>query len=207
MPLNVCSLHMFSRQPCLKFAAQKAIVCCCQWHVYQCYKFGEYHSVLSGCVCCDSLWPSSSGAAGFLEVDKALGSSRIDCEFSGSTSVVSFLKGKTLTTAWVGDSRGVLGRSKKGGGYEAVPLTKDHKPTAPEEKARIVATNGRVERSASTHTLGRTYPSALALPCSWVTMAGQCDKVVCCALPVVRCFWGLQRYQKPLISCAGLCPV
>ena len=86
------------------------------------------------------------GSVGFLEVDKALGSSRIDCEFSGSTSVVSFLKGKTLTTAWVGDSRGVLGRSKKGGGYEAVPLTKDHKPTAPEEKARIVATNGRVER-------------------------------------------------------------
>ena len=79
-------------------------------------------------------------------MDKALGSSRIDCEFSGSTSVVSFLKGKTLTTAWVGDSRGVLGRSKAGGGYEAVPLTKDHKPTAPEEKARIVATNGRVER-------------------------------------------------------------
>ena len=81
-----------------------------------------------------------------MEVDKALGSSRIDCEFSGSTSVVSFLKGKTLTTAWVGDSRGVLGRAKKGGGFEAVPLTKDHKPTAPEEKARIVATNGRVER-------------------------------------------------------------
>ena len=88
----------------------------------------------------------SWSCAGFLEVDKALGSSRIDCEFSGSTSVVSFLKGKTLTTAWVGDSRGVMGRTKKGGGYEAVALTKDHKPTAPEEKARIVATNGRVER-------------------------------------------------------------
>ena len=93
---------------------------------------------------------SDPGAlAGFLEVDKALGSSRIDCEFSGSTSVVSFLKGKTLTTAWVGDSRGVLGRAKKGGGFEAVALTKDHKPTAPEEKARIVATNGRVERWAA----------------------------------------------------------
>ncbi|DBA92289.1 TPA: hypothetical protein ACH3X2_003716 [Trebouxia sp. C0005] len=89
---------------------------------------------------------SKALSKGFLEVDKALGSSRIDCEFSGSTSVVSFLKGKTLTTAWVGDSRGVMGRTKKGGGYEAVPLTKDHKPTAPEEKARIVATNGRVER-------------------------------------------------------------
>lgn len=96
-------------------------------------------------VCCRYARVSWS-CAGFLEVDKALGSSRIDCEFSGSTSVVSFLKGKTLTTAWVGDSRGVMGRTKKGGGYEAVPLTKDHKPTAPEEKARIVATNGRVER-------------------------------------------------------------
>ena len=117
---------------------------------------GEHPSLV--CWLCDSLWPTSTGATGFLEVDKALGSSRIDCEFSGSTSVVSFLKGKTLTTAWVGDSRGVLGRSKKGGGYEAVPLTKDHKPTAPEEKARIVATNGRVERSASVHT--HTYSSA-----------------------------------------------
>jgi hypothetical protein len=29
---------------------------------------------------------------GFCEVDRALGSSRIDCEFSGSTAVVSFLK-------------------------------------------------------------------------------------------------------------------
>lgn len=93
-------------------------------------------------------------------MDKALGSSRIDCEFSGSTSVVSFLKGKTLTTAWVGDSRGVLGRSKKGGGYEAVPLTKDHKPTAPEEKARIVATNGRVERWALTNCLAPVKPWA-----------------------------------------------
>ena len=107
----------------------------------------------------DSLWPNHIDAAGFLEVDKALGSSRIDCEFSGSTSVVSFLKGKTLTTAWVGDSRGVLGRSKKGGGYEAVPLTKDHKPTAPEEKARIVATNGRVERSALAHTYSHMLQS------------------------------------------------
>ena len=30
--------------------------------------------------------------SGFLEVDKSLGNSRIDCEFSGSTAVVSYLK-------------------------------------------------------------------------------------------------------------------
>mgnify|MGYP001806935885 CR=1 FL=1 len=29
---------------------------------------------------------------GFCEVDRSLGNSRIDCEFSGSTAVVSYLK-------------------------------------------------------------------------------------------------------------------
>lgn len=81
-----------------------------------------------------------------MEVDKALGSSRIDCEFSGSTAVVSFLKGKTLTTAWVGDSRGVLARANKKSGYLANALTTDHKPLLPEEKSRIESSNGRVER-------------------------------------------------------------
>lgn len=83
--------------------------------------------------------------SGFVEVDKSLGNSRIDCEFSGSTAVVSYLKGTTLTTAWVGDSRGVLGREGKKG-VEAVDLTYDHKPTNTEEKARILRSNGRVER-------------------------------------------------------------
>ena len=55
------------------------------------------------------------------------------------------VQGKTLTTAWVGDSRGVLGRESKRG-WEAIDLTTDHKPTAPEEKARILKANGRVER-------------------------------------------------------------
>ncbi|MEW5299905.1 MAG: hypothetical protein WDW36_002875 [Sanguina aurantia] len=82
---------------------------------------------------------------GFTEVDKSLGNSRIDCEFSGSTAVVSYLKGRTLTTAWVGDSRGVMGRETKAG-IVAVDLTYDHKPTNPEEKTRILKSNGRVER-------------------------------------------------------------
>lgn len=83
--------------------------------------------------------------AGFIEVDKSLANSRIDCEFSGSTAVVSYLKGRTLTTAWVGDSRGVIGRDV-GNGIEAVDLTIDHKPTTPEERNRILNANGRVER-------------------------------------------------------------
>lgn len=89
--------------------------------------------------------PKRALSNGFMEVDKTLGGSRIDCEFSGSTAVVAYLKGTTLTTAWVGDSRAVLGREGKRG-VEAVDLTHDHKPTSTEEKARILRSNGRVER-------------------------------------------------------------
>eukprot|EP00798_Chlamydomonas_sp_ICE-L_P012362 gene12362-15543_t len=89
--------------------------------------------------------PKKALSSGFIEVDTSLGSSRIDCEFSGSTCVVSYLKGTTLTTAWVGDSRGVMARETSKG-LEAIDLTIDHKPTDPEEKTRILRSNGRVER-------------------------------------------------------------
>jgi hypothetical protein len=36
--------------------------------------------------------PSSALSAGFLEVNKSLSASRIDCEFSGTTCVVAYLK-------------------------------------------------------------------------------------------------------------------
>ncbi|WIA16852.1 hypothetical protein OEZ85_013785 [Tetradesmus obliquus] len=85
-------------------------------------------------------------SSGFLEVDAGLAGSKVDCEFSGSTCSLAHLKGTTLTTAWVGDSRIVLGRQGKRGGWEAVDVSHDHKPTLPEEKARILKQQGRVER-------------------------------------------------------------
>ena len=62
------------------------------------------------------------------------------------TETLHGLQGHTLTTAWVGDSRGVLGRETPESGLHAVDLTEDHKPTNPGEKERILKTNGRVER-------------------------------------------------------------
>jgi hypothetical protein len=55
-------------------------------------------------------------------------------------------QGNALTTAWVGDSRGVLGRHSGVGGWQAVDLTADHKPTNPKERERILRSQGRVER-------------------------------------------------------------
>lgn len=81
-------------------------------------------------------------------MDEALNASHIDIELSGSTAVVCLLKGTTLFTAWSGDSRAVLFRQAPGGPIQAIPLTKDHKPTDPIERARILANNGRVDRYA-----------------------------------------------------------
>lgn len=81
----------------------------------------------------------------FAQVDEGLGESPVDCAFSGAATTISVLKGSVLTTAWVGDSRGVLGRQVNGA-IRAFDLTQDHKPAHPAEAARIRAAGGRVER-------------------------------------------------------------
>lgn len=81
----------------------------------------------------------------FSSTHAALASgANIDCTFSGATATVSVLRGRTLTTAWVGDSRAVLGRQEEGA-VRAYDLTNDHKPDLPEEHARINQSGGRVE--------------------------------------------------------------
>lgn len=69
-------------------------------------------------------------------------------------------QGNRLVTSWVGDSRAVLGRQNKKGAWEAHDLTSDHKPTTPEEKARIIRSNGRVERWAR---LGRVESAGVPM--------------------------------------------
>lgn len=58
----------------------------------------------------------------------------------------NLIQGKTLTTAWVGDSRGVVGRYTPEDGLVAHELTVDHKPMNPDERERILACGGRVEQ-------------------------------------------------------------
>ncbi|GBF88377.1 hypothetical protein Rsub_08251 [Raphidocelis subcapitata] len=89
--------------------------------------------------------PGEALAGAFLDADAQLGL-RVSTDFTGTTAVVAHLLGGVLTTAWVGDSRAVLGRRMPRGGWKAVELTRDHKPDAPKEKARIERCNGRVER-------------------------------------------------------------
>ena len=68
----------------------------------------------------------------------------IDSEFSGTTAVSVLLRGSFAIGANAGDSRAVLGK-KTDGQWSAVPLSRDHKPDDPDERARIEKAGGRVE--------------------------------------------------------------
>lgn len=71
----------------------------------------------------------------FAAADAQLEGSGINTEESGSTCMLAHVKGRRLTTAWVGDSRAVLARRRRlGGGWLAVPLSDDHCPSRPDEQ-------------------------------------------------------------------------
>eukprot|EP00887_Chlorella_sp_A99_P000493 scaffold17.g493.t1 len=102
----------------------------------------------------------------FLETDDALREA-VNCQFSGSAAACSLLLGRQIVSAWVGDCRAVLVRIPAGGKPTAIPLTSDHKPTCTEERERILAAGGRVERliDGQGRPLG---PSRVWLASSWV---------------------------------------
>ena len=86
---------------------------------------------------------------GFAQADKDL--KLPEGDKSGSTAVVGFLHGKTLYIADIGDSECVLGvQEAKAGPYTSELLSKKHKPTDPDEKARIEKEGGMV-------VFGRVY--------------------------------------------------
>lgn len=96
----------------------------------------------------------------------------------------SLPQGSTLTAAWVGDSRMVLGRQRKKGWrntWEAIDLSVDHKPTTPEERQRILDSHGRVERCACTS----------AAMCQPIAARGMLSAAGCWVLmqPVSGSFW------------------
>ena len=80
----------------------------------------------------------------YNDLTESLLKSKINCNFSGTTAVVTYMDKENLYTANVGDSRCILCR-KENNRLIAVPLSFDQKPDDLNEKKRIEAHNGRVE--------------------------------------------------------------
>lgn len=80
----------------------------------------------------------------FLKVQEELCAQLgVDTEASGSTAVVALMIRDDLFCANVGDSRAMLGHKSRP--WRVLPLTHDHRPESPREKARITVKRGRIE--------------------------------------------------------------
>jgi len=87
----------------------------------------------------------------------------LDCALSGTTCTIVIHKDKKLYVAHVGDSRAVLGQKGVDGKVSAINLTSDHKPTRPDELARIEKMGGEVRKLVGdiphrVFVKGRMYP-------------------------------------------------
>ena len=88
--------------------------------------------------------PKSVLVKAHAETSSMIKKSRIETSFSGTTSTSVLLMDNRLLCANIGDSRAILGYSDKCIDWRLKPLSRDHKPDDPVEKARIVAHGGRV---------------------------------------------------------------
>ncbi len=71
--------------------------------------------------------------------------SKIDCSLSGSTCNTLLIYPEKLICANVGDTRAVLARYENGQ-YNAINLSRDHKPKELDEMKRIINSNGRIKQ-------------------------------------------------------------
>ena len=79
-----------------------------------------------------------------LANDKLVEEENINSIFSGSTCVSVIHTPERLICPNIGDSRAVLGRCVDGN-WEGIDLSRDHKPTEPDEKKRIIDSKGRIQ--------------------------------------------------------------
>ena len=96
--------------------------------------------------------------AAFLAQDRSVNDS-IDCAQSGTTAAVCHLQvdrrggaaAVQCRTAWVGDSRAVLGRVRPDGSLSARDVSVDHRPEHADERRRIEEAGGVVEAVKDDH--------------------------------------------------------
>jgi serine/threonine protein phosphatase PrpC len=75
--------------------------------------------------------------------------SDFNLNFSGSTLVTVFIKGKELVCGNIGDSRAVIGNKDKNNKWQAIELSSDHKPSRQDEAVRVSMAGGIIRQFQS----------------------------------------------------------
>jgi serine/threonine protein phosphatase PrpC len=81
----------------------------------------------------------------FLKTQEDIIERDFEVNYSGSTVCSIFILGNIIYCANVGDSRCVIGRYEKDKKLQPLSISRDHKPSEPEEKERILNCGGRIE--------------------------------------------------------------
>ena len=88
----------------------------------------------------------------FLTINQSLiEESKIDCSLSGSTCCSLIITPNKIISINLGDSRAVLARYENGQ-YNAINLTRDHKPTELDEMKRVLNCGGRIKQLTNKKT-------------------------------------------------------
>lgn len=82
----------------------------------------------------------------YLKLQQLISDSSINSSCSGTTLVSILLRNNELICANAGDSRAILGRrNTEGKKWELIELSRDHKPSLPDERDRIMKMGGRID--------------------------------------------------------------
>jgi len=117
-----------------------------------------------------------------------------------NSPVQTLILGTTAFISAVGDSSAVLGQINSSGNCIAVPLTNDHKPNRPDERARIEAAGGVVLKIGSCYRVASTDYEARCkrIKMSQCTQGGASERPPV-ALAVSRAFGDREFKEKSLI--------
>ena len=139
-----------------------------QFFMGLCDGHGSYGHLISKYIC--NLLPNKitklseeNISEAILSANKSLiDESKIDCSLSGTTCCSLIISPDKIISANVGNTRAVLARYENGQ-YNAINLTRDHKPTELDEMKRIIKANGRIKQLIDPRSGKSTGPERIWL--------------------------------------------
>ena len=139
-----------------------------QFFIGLCDGHGSYGHLISKYIC--NILPKKIKKISEKEIVEAILStnkslieeSKIDCSLSGSTCNALMISKDKIISANVGNTRSVLARYENGQ-YNAINLTRDHKPTELDEMKRILNSNGRIKQYTDPRSGQPTGPERIWL--------------------------------------------